>query len=65
MSPSNNVIVNYFKTAYEELKKVAWPTRQVATKHALMVIVISVILAIFFGILDYLLSFGLERLINR
>ena len=61
----NNPIVNYFKTSYEELSKVIWPTRQQATKHALMVIGLSLALAIFFGLVDFALSWALQRFIVR
>lgn len=62
---TNNPIVNYFKTSYRELVKVAWPTRQEATRHALLVIGLSLATAAFFGVVDYLLSFGLEKLILK
>lgn len=46
-----------------ELKKVTWPTRAVATQHALLVVAVSAIVAVFFGIVDYLLTLGLARLL--
>lgn len=60
----NNPITSYFKTSYEELLKVTWPTRQEVTRHSLLVIGISLALAAFFGITDYLLSALLEKLIS-
>ncbi|OGL59901.1 preprotein translocase subunit SecE [Candidatus Uhrbacteria bacterium RIFCSPLOWO2_12_FULL_46_10] len=61
----NNPIINYFKTSYHELVKVTWPTRQEATRHALLVIGLSLATAAFFGIVDYILSRGLEKLIVK
>lgn len=61
----NNPVTNYFKTSYHELSKVTWPTRQEVTRHSLLVIGISLALAAFFGLTDYILSQLLERLINR
>ncbi|MFA7286468.1 MAG: preprotein translocase subunit SecE [Patescibacteria group bacterium] len=58
-----NPIINYFKTSWMELKKVTWPTRAVATQHALLVVAVSAIVAVFFGIVDYLLTLGLARLL--
>ena len=60
-----NPLSNYFKTSYHELRKVTWPTRQEATRHALLVIGLSLAMAAFFGIADYILSKGLEQLIVK
>ncbi|OGL87234.1 preprotein translocase subunit SecE [Candidatus Uhrbacteria bacterium RIFCSPLOWO2_02_FULL_48_12] len=65
MTITNNPIANYFKTSYHELVKVTWPTREEATRHALLVIGLSLAMAAFFGIVDYLLSKGLEKLIVK
>lgn len=58
-------IVNYFQEAKAELRKVSWPTRRETINHTLLVIGISLGMALFFGILDYLLALGIEKLINR
>lgn len=58
-----NPLVNYFKGAYDELKKVVWPTKKELIQHTLVVIGLSLFLAIFLGGVDYLLSFGLEKLL--
>jgi len=47
---------NYFKESYQEMKKVAWPTKQETTKHTLLVIGISLAVAAFLGAFDYLFS---------
>lgn len=64
-SLASNPITNYIKTSYKELKKVTWPTREEAAQHALYVIVMSIVVAIFFGVVDYLLSWGVEIIVNR
>ena len=64
-SLTNNPITNYFKTSYEELSKVAWPTRQEAVRHTLLVVGISLVMAAFFGIVDFALTFGLQRLLTK
>ena len=53
----------YLNEAREELRKVTWPNRQTTTKYSLIVIVLCVLLAAFFGGLDWLLSLGLNWLI--
>jgi len=57
-------LINYLKESRTELKKVSWPTRAQATTHTLLVIGISLGVALFFGILDYALSLGVEKLIK-
>lgn len=53
----------YLSESREELRKVTWPNRQTATKYSLVVIVLCVVLAAFFGGLDWLLTLGLDWLI--
>lgn len=57
-------IVDYFKTAQVELKKVVWPTKKETTNYSLAVIAVSLAVAIFFGILDNIFNLGLEKLIS-
>lgn len=57
-------IASYFRESVAEIKKVTWPTRREAVNHTLLVIGISVALAAFFGALDYLLTVGLQALLN-
>ncbi len=58
-------MVKYFGEAKEELQKVTWPTKKETTNHTLLVVGISVGVLIFFGIVDYVLTLGLEQLITR
>ncbi|TAL50474.1 preprotein translocase subunit SecE [Patescibacteria group bacterium] len=56
-------LVRYFREARAELKKVTWPNRQMTTTYSLIVIGLCLILAAFFGGLDWVLNKGLEWLI--
>lgn len=47
---------NYIKASYQEMKKVVWPTRQETTKHTLLVIAISLGVAAFIGVFDYIFT---------
>jgi len=58
-------ITTYFKDSWEELKKVSWPTRRDTITNSVLVIVISLGVAIFFGLLDFIFTKGLEFLLNR
>ncbi|MEK7570628.1 MAG: preprotein translocase subunit SecE [Patescibacteria group bacterium] len=60
-----NWFTSYFREAYEELKKVSWPTRKQTIQDTLVVIGVSVGVAIFLGALDLGLTAGLEKLISR
>lgn len=53
MSP----LINYFKGAFEELKKVTWPTRDEAVRQTIIVIAMSIGVAIFLGALDFVFTY--------
>lgn len=62
-SIANNPVVNYVKESREELKKVAWPTKNVVVRDTFVVVAVSLSMAVFFGVIDFGLSKGLERLL--
>jgi preprotein translocase subunit SecE len=64
MTVTNNKIFRYFKESKDELRKVTWPSRKEAIKHTLIVIGVSISVAVFLGLADYLLNLGLEQLIK-
>lgn len=54
----------YIKESVAELRKVSWPTKKQTTNYSLLVIGISVAVAAFLGICDYLFADLIERLIK-
>ena len=46
-------IKNFLNESRQELKRVNWPRREETTRYTVFVIVLSVGLAAFLGILDY------------
>lgn len=56
---------SYFKTAWVELKKVSWPTRQETLRNTGVVIVVSMFFALFLGALDFGLNRLLEYVLSR
>lgn len=56
-------IKEYFVSAQVELKKVVWPTKRETYRYSLAVIGVSLGVALFFGLLDFVFNFGLENLI--
>ena len=57
-------IKNYFVEAIHELKKVTWPSKKEVTNYSILVIAMSLGVALFLGILDYLLNIVLELLLK-
>ena len=49
-----NAVVRYLRETMAELKKVSWPTRQEATKLALIVLATTAAMSVFLGIVDLL-----------
>ncbi|HCA67474.1 MAG: preprotein translocase subunit SecE [Candidatus Jacksonbacteria bacterium RIFCSPLOWO2_02_FULL_44_20] len=56
-------VVNYFKHALEELKKVAWPSRGETLQKTMLVVIISLAIAAYLGLLDYMFTLALERVV--
>jgi len=55
----------FVKQALDELRKVTWPTRAEITRLTVTVIIISAVVGIFLGSLDYILTKLLTILLNR
>lgn len=60
----NNPVVKYFREAREELRKVTWPSRNDVVLYASLVVAVSIIMAAYFGLLDWALTLGLETLVK-
>lgn len=56
-------ISEYFATSKVELQKVVWPTKRDTYRYSIAVIGVSLAVAIFFGVLDYVFNLGLENFI--
>lgn len=59
-----NKLLNYLQGAREELAKVVWPSRETIVSHTLVVIGLSLLVAIFLGAIDYILTKVLEIVIS-
>lgn len=57
-------ITDYFKTSKVELKKVVWPTKKDTFRYSLIVIGMSLAVAAFLGLLDFIFNLGLERILT-
>lgn len=56
-------IINYVRESKEELRKVTWPSKQDTTRYSIVVMVLSILIAGFFGGLDWMLNLSLKSLI--
>lgn len=64
LSLTNNKIANFIKEAKIELKKVVWPKKNELKKFTLIVIGVSIVTAIFLGLLDFLFSLGVRNIVR-
>jgi len=55
--------IQYLKDSKAELKKVAWPTKKEVLRHSAVVIGVSLFVAIFLGLVDYLLNLAVGSII--
>jgi preprotein translocase subunit SecE len=58
-------LTNYIKESTAELKKVTWPTKKQTTNYTLLVIGISLVVATFIGVVDFILALGVEKVIIK
>ena len=56
---------NYLQESVAEMKKVTWPTKKETTNYTILVVAVSLGVAIFLGVLDYLFTQGFQFLINK
>ena len=58
-----NAVVRYLRETRAELRKVRWPTRQEAWNLTKVVLVVTISMALFLGLLDYLFSLELRGIV--
>lgn len=56
-----NKLTTYIQESRQELKKVNWPSRQETIHLTVIVIIMSIGLAAFLGIIDFMLRYILEK----
>jgi preprotein translocase subunit SecE len=58
-------ISEYIKETRAEFKHVNWPTKKQTLNFTLLVIGVSAVTAVVLGVLDFIFSLGLEKIITR
>jgi preprotein translocase subunit SecE len=56
-------IKTYLTESYHELKKVNWPTRKETVRLTVIVIILSLFVALFLGVLDIVFAYILRLLV--
>ncbi len=58
-----NKIIDFIREAKAELMKVNWPTKKQTINYTMVVVILSLVVAVFLGGLDYLFSSILKMFI--
>lgn len=57
--------MKFLKQVFAEMKKVVWPNRNTTALYTLIVVIISLFVAYYLGLFDYIFTYyGLGNLIN-
>ncbi len=56
--------LEFFSQVRQEMRKVTWPTRKETTITTAMVFVMVILAAIFFLLVDLVLSFGVKQILG-
>ncbi len=54
----------FLQEAHQELKRVDWPTKNETTRLTAVVIILSLAVALFLGVLDFIFTYLLKLLIS-
>lgn len=56
--------VQFIQQVRAEVSKVVWPTRREVLLTTVMVFIMAALTAVFFGIVDWLIRFGLQGILG-
>ena len=59
-----NPISKYIRETRGELRKVTWPTREESQRLTAIVLGVTIAMAIFLGLLDFVFSNGVQSLVS-
>jgi preprotein translocase subunit SecE len=57
--------IDFIKEVRAEMKHVVWPTRNQTLYATLAVLIVSIFVAYYLGLFDFLFARGLERIVSR
>ena len=61
---SQITMFNYFRDVRAEMRHVSWPSRQLIIAYTLVVVAVSLAVAIYLGVLDYVFRLFIEQIIK-
>lgn len=56
--------IAYFRETLDEMKKVIWPSREDVIRLTAIVIMISIIVGLYIGALDYIFALAMELILR-
>ncbi|MBN2873676.1 MAG: preprotein translocase subunit SecE [Spirochaetales bacterium] len=57
-----NKVIQFFKDSYGELRKVIWPSKDSVIASTKIVLVSTIFVAVFLGVVDFILVRGIDLL---
>lgn len=57
--------IEFVKEAWQELKKVHWPTRKETQSATVVVLVAVVVVSIYLGLVDFALSYAMQYIMSQ
>jgi preprotein translocase subunit SecE len=57
--------LQFLREARSELGKVVWPSRRDLLRITMAVVILSLVVAVFLGLIDYGLNYSIEYFINK
>ena len=60
-----NKTIHYLKEVKAEMKNITWPTRNQTIFYTVTVLAISIIIAYYLGLLDFIFSAGLGKILIK
>ena len=61
----NNAVVRYFVGAWNELKKVSWPTRKEVAYHTVIVFVAAIVAIAATSVIDFGLTYLIQLIVEN
>lgn len=61
----NNIIINYLSGAWDELKKVSWPSKKEVVNHTIVVIISCAIAIAVVAVIDLGLTYVIQYVVER
>jgi len=59
-----NKLTQFLKEVRQEVRKVTWPTKEETIRYSLMVVIASLLVAVYLGGIDYVVAEALKRFIQ-